>query len=59
MNELPFSRVYGYQLIEAGMLVSVLLRTPNSKKGVRLIDGDSLDRYLEILAEKQKEGAKA
>jgi hypothetical protein len=51
--------VYGYQLIEAGMLVSVLLRTPNSKKGVRLIDGDSLDRYLEILAEKQKEGAKA
>jgi hypothetical protein len=58
MSELPFSRVYGYRLIEAGVLSSVLLKTPGSQKGIRLIDSDSLDRYLENLAAEQKEAVK-
>jgi hypothetical protein len=57
MSELPFSRVYGYRLIEAGVLSSVLLKTPGSQKGIRLVDSDSLDSYLENLTEQQKREA--
>jgi hypothetical protein len=58
MSELPFSRVYGYRLIQAGILSSVLLKPPGSQKGIRLIDSDSLDSYLEKLAVEQKEAVK-
>jgi hypothetical protein len=54
MRELPFSRVYAYRLIEAGVLSSVLLKAPGSKKPIRLVDSDSLDRHLERLAAEQK-----
>jgi hypothetical protein len=53
MTELPFSRVYAYKLIDAGILTTVLLTNPGSKKGIRLIDGDSLDAYLGELAKEQ------
>ncbi len=55
LNELPFSRVYAYRLIERGDLVSILLKEPGSKKGLRLIDSESLDRYCESLVAKQEE----
>ena len=55
MHQLPFSRVYGYQLINAGLIESVLVRAPGNRKGIRLVDSDSLDRYLEKLAAEQKE----
>ena len=55
MNEMPFSRGYTYKLLEIGAIDSVLVQVPGSKKSVRLIDGDSLDRYLEKLAAEQKE----
>lgn len=58
MGHLRFSRGYGYKLIEAGVLISVLLKTPGSQKGIRLIDSDSLDRYLEGLVEQQREAVK-
>jgi hypothetical protein len=58
VNQLPFSRGYTYKLIAIGALESVLVQSPGSKKGVRLIDGDSLDRYLENLAAEQKEAVK-
>jgi hypothetical protein len=57
MDELPFSRVFGYRLIALGLLDSVLLKTPGSRKGIRLVDGNSLDRALEKLAAEQKGGA--
>lgn len=67
VNQLPFSRAVAYELINSGAIASVLLRPPNSRKGLRLIDSDSLDRFLEGLvstttkqkATKQKKGAEA
>jgi hypothetical protein len=56
VNQLPFSRGYTYKLLAIGALESVLVQSPGSKKGVRLIDGDSLDRYLEKLAAEQQKG---
>lgn len=54
VNQTPFSRGFTYELINSGAIVSVLLKPPNSKRGIRLIDMDSLDRYLEKLANEQK-----
>jgi hypothetical protein len=53
VNDLPFSRVYAYELINSGAVASVLLKHPNSRRGVRLIDSDSLDTYLEGIASGQ------
>jgi hypothetical protein len=50
---MPFSRAITYKLIGAGLISSVLVSWPGSKRGRRLIDGDSLDFYLEGLTEKQ------
>ena len=54
---MPFSRGYTYQLIDEGVLFSVELKLPGSKRGVRLIDCDSLDRYLIKLGREQGEAA--
>jgi hypothetical protein len=58
MHQLPFSRVYGYRLINDGLIESVLVKTPGNRKGIRLVDGNSLDRFLEKLAAEQKEAVK-
>jgi hypothetical protein len=55
MTELPFSRAHAYRLIQLGILTSVLLSIPGSKKPLRLIDGDALDEYLESLSTQQAE----
>src|SRR5438132_13670240 len=39
-----------YKLIDAGLISSVVVTWPGSRRGRRLIDGDSLDSYLETLA---------
>jgi hypothetical protein len=57
MHQLPFSRVYGYQLINAGLIESVLVKTPGNRIGIRLVDSNSLDRFLEGLKEQQDGGA--
>jgi hypothetical protein len=54
VNQLPWSRVISYRLINSGFIDSVLLRLPGSRKGLRIVDSDSLDRYLEGLAAEQK-----
>jgi hypothetical protein len=54
---MPFSRGYTYQLIDEGVLFSVELKLPGSKRSVRLIDADSLDRYLLKLGREQRESA--
>jgi hypothetical protein len=53
VNELPWSRAITYSMLHAGVLQSILLTYPGCLKGLRLIDGDSLDRYLEGLANKE------
>jgi hypothetical protein len=50
---MPFSRAITYKLIDAGLVSSVVVTWPGSKRGRRLIDGDSLDWYLEKLTAKQ------
>jgi hypothetical protein len=57
VNELPFSRGYTYRLIDDGLLFSVQLKLPGSKRSVRLIDAESLDRYLLKLGREQQEAA--
>jgi len=53
VDEMPFSRASNYKLIDAGLISSVVVTWPGSRRGRRLIDGDSLDSYLETLAAKQ------
>jgi hypothetical protein len=52
VDEMPFSRAITYKLIDAGLISSVVVTWPGSRRGRRLIDGDSLDSYLETLAAK-------
>jgi len=44
--EVPFSRSFTYHLIGDGILESVVLKRPGNRKGIRLIDAESLDKYL-------------
>ena len=53
VDEMPFSRAITYKLIDAGLISSVVVTWPGSRRGRRLIDGDSLDSYLETLTAKQ------
>ena len=53
VKELPWSRAVTYSMLRAGVLQSILLTYPGCVKGLRLIDGDSLDRYLDGLAKKE------
>jgi hypothetical protein len=53
-KDLPFSRAHVYRLIAEGFLFSVEVRIPGSKRCVRLIDGDSLDRFLTQLGREQQ-----
>ena len=50
---MPFSRAVTYKLIDSGLISSVVVSWPGSKRGRRLIDADSLDGYLEKLTAKQ------
>jgi hypothetical protein len=53
---MPFSRAVTYKLIDSGLISSVVVSWPGSKRGRRLIDADSLDAYLERLTAKQAAG---
>jgi hypothetical protein len=53
VDEMPFSRAVTYKLIDAGLISSVVVTWPGSRRGRRLIDGDSLDSYLERLTANQ------
>ena len=57
VGEAPFSRAYTYRLIRRGVIISVLLIEPGARRGRRLLDSDSIDRFLETLA-KQQQAAK-
>ena len=53
VGEMPFSRAIIYKLIDAELISSFVVTWPGSRRGRRLIDGDSLDSYLESLTAKQ------
>jgi hypothetical protein len=53
VDDVPLGRAVVYKMIRSGQLQSVLVNWPGSKRGRRLIDGDSLDAYLEELSAKQ------
>jgi hypothetical protein len=52
-SDLPWSRYMTYHLLREGLIESVLLKLPGSRKGLRLIDADSVDRFLESEKAKQ------
>jgi hypothetical protein len=52
-KELPFSRTLAWSLLKRNLITSVKYVPPGSKKGVVLIDLDSVDRYLEQLSKEQ------
>ena len=53
-RDLPCSRTLAYKMITSGQLVTVKFFPPGSKKGIVLIDANSLDAYLEKLAGEQR-----
>jgi hypothetical protein len=55
MDELPFGKTLAFKLVKAGLLFSVLAAAPGSKRGVRLVEAESLDRYLRSLADPKED----
>ena len=54
MAELPIRRTLADDLCKKGVLLSVLLGRPGSKRGVRLVSLESLNAYLMGLANEQR-----
>jgi len=52
-EQTPLSRSFLYTLIKAGIIESMVLKAPGSKRGIRLICGDSLDAFLRDQVSKQ------
>jgi hypothetical protein len=52
-KDLPFSRMFAYKLIQLSEITTVKFIPPGSKKGIVLIDQDSLDRFLEKQSQAQ------
>jgi hypothetical protein len=59
MEELPVRRTLARKLINEGFIDSVIVASPGSKRGVRLVSRESLDRYLRSLLAEQKTGTAA
>lgn len=58
LSQLPFGRTLAVKLIDAGLLDSVLVQSPGSRRGVRLISVESLEAYLKSLSKPRKEATK-
>lgn len=57
VDESPFSRAFTYRLIKEGLVASVSISLPGSRRNRRLLDGDSLDALLErLMAEQMQKG---
>jgi len=54
VGDSPFSRATTYRLFKEGLVASVVVTMPGSRRSRRLIDGDSLDRFLEGLMSEQQ-----
>jgi hypothetical protein len=53
-KSLPFAEGTTRRLIDEGHIVSALVTLPGSRKGLRLIQTSSVDRYLQSIAEAQR-----
>jgi hypothetical protein len=53
-RQAPFSENFTRKMIDAGVFVSALVCKPGSRRGVRLIEAASIDRYLRSLAKAQR-----
>jgi hypothetical protein len=54
MSQLPIGTTLTRRLIEEGFLDSIVVASPGSKRGVRLVSQESLDRYFRSLLPKGK-----
>jgi hypothetical protein len=57
IDQCPFSRAYTYRLLNSGLVASVVVTLPGSRRSRRLVDGDSLDQYLETLMAEQRQAS--
>jgi len=55
MSQLPIGNTLARTLIKDGHLDSIVVASPGSKRGVRLVSQESLDRYFRSLLPKDKE----
>ena len=51
MSQLPIGGTLARTLIAAGLIDSIVVASPGSKRGVRLVSQQSLDRYFRSLLE--------
>jgi hypothetical protein len=58
MAELPIRRTFADQLCKSGQILSVMVSKPGGKRGVRLVNVESLNAYLMGLAKEQGAVAK-
>ena len=58
MSQMPIGATLTRRLIAEGLLDSIVVSSPGSKRGVRLVSQESLDRYFRSLLPK-KETAEA
>jgi hypothetical protein len=54
ISSLPFSKPFVYDLLKTGLVESAVVSLPGSKRTRRLIDAQSLDRWIEQKMENQK-----
>ncbi len=58
MSELPIGGTLARTLIAGGYFDSIVVASPGSKRGVRLVSQESLDRYFRsLLPQRQEAGA--
>ena len=58
MNQLPIGSTLTRILIKKGHLDSIVVGSPGSKRGVRLVSQESLDRYFRLLLKEQSAAQK-
>jgi hypothetical protein len=59
MSQLPIGGTLARSLIAAGFLDSIVVASPGSKRGVRLVSQESLDRHFRSLLPNRQEAAAA
>jgi hypothetical protein len=53
LRQVPFSEGFTRKKIDEGVFRSALVCEPGGRRGVRLVEAASIDRYLQSLAEEQ------
>jgi hypothetical protein len=53
-RQLPFSETFSRKMIDKGIFVSAVINEPGKRRGVRLIQSQSIDNFLQQLAAEQQ-----